>query len=104
MPPAGDLDAALATLVAQSLEAWRVGGKVEREPDGALLVTAAGKRLRIARAPADLPLRWLIEVGGHTRGAASVSGLLRHLRAAVDAGYRPVRLRMAPLPPPGARP
>ena len=82
----------------QSLEAWRVEGDVARETDGALLVTAGEKRLRISRAPADLPFRWMMAEGERTRGVTSVSGMLRTLRAAVDPGYRPVRLRIAPLP------
>jgi hypothetical protein len=38
--------------------------------------------------------------GERTRGVTSVSGLLRRLRAVVDPDHRPVRLRIAPLPPP----
>ena len=50
----------------------------------------------------DASLRWMLGEGERTRGATSISSLLRHVRAAVDPGYRPVRLRIAPLPPPGA--
>ena len=71
---------------------------MSREGDGALLVAAGEKRLRIARAPADLPFRWVVVEGERTRGVPSVSGLLRSVRAAVDPGYRPVRVRIAPLP------
>jgi hypothetical protein len=85
-------------LVLQSLRAWRVSGDVSREADGALLVTAGEKRLRISRAPADRPFRWMVAEGERNRGAPSIAGLLRTLRAAVDPGYRPVRLRIAPLP------
>ncbi len=104
MSPVRALDTALASLVVQSLVAWRVEGTVAREADGALAVTAAGKRLRIARAPADLPFRWVVEEAGRTRGATSVAGVLRHVRAAVDPLWRPVRLRIAALPPPVAPP
>jgi hypothetical protein len=93
-----NLESAVEALLAQSLAAWRVSGAVEREADGALVVTFAGRELRIRGAPADLPFRWLVAEAGRERGAASVSGLLRHVRAAVDPGYRPVRLRIAPLP------
>ena len=82
----------------ESLAAWRVSGVVAREADGALLITAGEKRLRISRAPADLPFRWTVADGERTRGATSIAGLLRSLRAAVDPGYRPVRLRIASLP------
>ena len=85
-------------LVLQSLRAWHVSGDVAREADGALLVTAGEKRLRISRAPADLPFRWMVAEGERTRGVLSIAGLLRTLRATVDPGYRPVRLRIAPLP------
>jgi hypothetical protein len=54
--------------------------------------------LRISRAPADLPFRWMVGEGERTRGATSIAGLLRNVRAAVDPDYRPVRLRIAPLP------
>ena len=92
------LDDAVEELLLQSLAAWRVGGVVAREADGALLVTAGERCLRISRAPADLPFRWIVGEGERTRGATSIAGLLRSVRAAVDPGYRPVRLRIAPLP------
>ena len=98
MTPGTVLDDAVYKLLLQSLAAWRVSGNASREADGALLVTAGEKRLRISRAPADLPFRWMVADGARTRGVPSVSGLLRTVRAAVDPGYRPVRLRIAPLP------
>jgi hypothetical protein len=99
MPTAG-LDESIAKLLARSLEAWRINGDVRRQADGALLVTASGRQLRISRAPPDLPFRWMVQDGERTRGATSVAGVLRHVRLAVDPGYRPVRLRIAPLPLP----
>jgi hypothetical protein len=92
------LDDAVEELLVESLEAWRVEGDVARETDGGLLVTAGEKHLRISRAPADLPFRWMVADGERTRGATSIAGLLRNVRAAVDPGYRPVQLRIAPLP------
>ena len=62
------------------------------------LLTAGDKRLGIARAAADLPFRWMVSEGERTRGVTSIAGLLRAVRAAVDPGYRPIRLRIAPLP------
>ena len=91
---------AVHELLVQSLAAWRVNSEVRREADGALVLTAGEKRLRVSRAAADLPFRWIVVGAERTRGATSVSGLLRHVRAAVDPGYRPVRLRIAPLPLP----
>jgi hypothetical protein len=85
-------------VLAQSLAAWRVSGEVRHEADGALLLVAGDKQLRISRAPADLPFRWMVAEGERTRGVISIAGLLRTIRAAVDPGYRPIRLRLAPQP------
>ena len=35
-----------------------------------------------------MPFRWMVAEGERTRGATSVAGLLRAVRAAVDPGYR----------------
>jgi hypothetical protein len=91
------LEKAVTELLAESLEAWGVDGEVVCEA-GEMLILAGAKRLRISRAPADVPFRWMIADGERARGATSVSGLLRSLRAAVDPGHQPVRLRIAPLP------
>jgi hypothetical protein len=89
----------LRELLARSLEAWRVAGDVGRDSEGALVLTTEGRRLRIARATdAGLPFRWMVTDGERTRGVTSIAGLLRAARAAVDPGYRPIRLRIAPLP------
>jgi hypothetical protein len=93
-----DVPEPVSELLAQSLAAWRVSGKVRREPAGTLLLVAGDKQLRISRAPAELPFRWMVDEAGRTRGVASVAGLLRAIRGALDPGYRPVRLRIAPLP------
>jgi hypothetical protein len=85
-------------LLAESLAAWKVVGEVRRESDGALLLTAGNRRLRVARAGGNLPFRWMVSEGERTRGLTGIAGLLRAVRAAVDPGYRPVRLRIAPLP------
>jgi hypothetical protein len=84
-------------LLVQSLMAWRVAGEVCREADGTLLLTAGSNQLRIARASGDLPFRWMVTKDERTRGATSVAGLLRLVRAAVDPGHRAVRLSIAPL-------
>ncbi len=93
-----NLDGSVAQLLLQSLRAWRVSGEVAREADGALLVMAGDKRLRISRAPAGLPFRWMVTERARSRGVSSIAGLLRTVRAAVDPDYRPIRLRIAPLP------
>ena len=92
------LDVAVVKLLACSLEAWGVNGDVLQEADGSMLVISDAKRLRISRAPAGLPFRWMVTEGERERGATAIAGLLRALRAALDPGYRPVRLRVAPLP------
>jgi hypothetical protein len=94
-----ELDEAVCVLLEHSLRAWRVCGKISREADGAVLITAADKRVRVARAPAGLPFRWAVTNAQRTRGATSVTGVLRHVRAALDSDYRSLRLRIAPLPP-----
>jgi hypothetical protein len=86
-------------LLVRSLEAWRVPGDVGRDAQGALVLTAEGCQLRIARAAdAGLPFRWMVTDGERIRGVASIAGLLRAVRTTVDPGYRPIRLRVAPLP------
>ena len=85
-------------LLEQSLAAWHVTGEIRREADGTLLLLAGDKRLGVARATGDVPFRWMVSEGERTRGVTSIAGLLRGVRAAVDPGYRPVRLRIAPLP------
>jgi hypothetical protein len=85
-------------LLEQSLAVWHVTGEVQREADGTLLLSAGEKRLHVSRAGADLPFRWMVSEGERTRGVTSIAGLLRAVRGAVDPGYRPIRLRIAPLP------
>ena len=93
-----DLEACVEELLRQSLAAWGVHGEVGKAADGALLLAAREKLLRITRATGDLPFRWMVADGERSRGATSIAGLLRSVRATVDPGYRPVRLRIAPLP------
>ena len=85
-------------LLVQSLAAWRVTGEVRRETDGTLLLLAGDKRFGVSRATGEVPFRWIVCESERTRGATSIAGLLRTLRAAVDPDYRPIRLRLAPLP------
>ncbi len=63
-----------------------------------MVLTAAGRELRVTRAAHGVPFRWMVAEGERTRGVTSIAGLLRTVRAAVDPGYRPARLRIAPSP------
>ena len=94
-----ELEVAVEVLLAHSLDAWRVCANISREADGGLLIVAADKRVHIARAPPNLPFRWAVADAERTRGASSVTGVLRHVRAALDPNHRSVRLRIEPLPP-----
>ena len=85
-------------LLVESLAAWHVAGDVRCKADGTLLLIVGDKQLRISRAGGDLPFRWMVTEGERSRGVTSIAGLLRAVRAAVDPGYRPIRLRIAPLP------
>ena len=87
-------------LLAQSLAAWRVAGHVEHAGNGALLITASSKAIRIERA-SQLTFRWMVTVDGRKRGAISLVAVLRQVREALDPGYavNRVRIAVAPLVP-----
>ena len=89
----------LATLLRESLAAWGVTGAVSRTGDGGLQLRAGQVRLAIVRARRDLPFRWMVISNDRSRGASGIAGLLRSVRAAVDPNYRPIRVRIAALPP-----
>jgi len=80
-------------LLTQSLAAWSVAGRVERASDSALLVNSS-KSIRIERSP-DAMFRWMVTVGGRTRGALSLVAVLRQVREALDPGYAASRVRIA---------
>jgi hypothetical protein len=87
-------------LLQESLQAWGVAGTVKRASDGSLELKSAAVRLSIERANVGLPFRWLIVSDARRRPASGIAGLLRGVRAAIDANYRPVPVRITPLPPP----
>ena len=90
-------------LLAQSLIAWRVAGNMRRTSDGAILLRAAAREVRVEPAPKNLPFRWIVGVDGRERGAISLLAVLRQVRAAVDPGYAQnnrVRIAVSPLVPP----
>jgi hypothetical protein len=87
-------------LLAQSLLAWQVAGRVVHEHDGALVIESA-KSIRVAPASPDLPFRWMVTVDGRKRGAVSLVAVLRQVREVLDPGYAAnrVRVALAPLVP-----
>ena len=88
-------------LLVQSLAAWRVAGRVQRSPDGTIVICGALKDIRINPAPADLMFRWMVTIDGRKRGALSLAAVLRQVREALDPGYAAnrVRVALAPLVP-----
>jgi len=84
-------------LLAESLAAWRVTGRVERASDGALVISGH-KSIRIDPAPPDAIFRWMVTADGRMRGAISLVALLRQVREALDPGYAKNRVRIAVAP------
>lgn len=93
-------------LIKESLIAWRLLAKASRGDDGSILVSGLGRDIRIDRAPADAPFRWLITIDKRQRPALSIVSVLRQVRGALDAGYAQIRVRVAPpvTSSPGPRP
>ncbi len=85
-------------LLEESLRAWAIAGTVERDETGGIVVTAKDERLLVTQAPASVPFRWVVKVGGRTRTAMSVTGVLGIVRQTVDPSYQPLRARIAPAP------
>ena len=91
------LDARLVALLRESLIAWGIEGAVEAEatePGGAVVVTAGPHTLRVTRADAGLPFRWMVAYAGRTRAVTSVAGVLRTVRAVLQPDFSGVRLRI----------
>ena len=88
-------------LLAQSLAAWRVVGRVECASDGAIVIGEGRKDIRIDPALPHLMFRWMVTVDGRKRGAVSLVGVLRQVREVLDPGYTAnrVRVTVAPLVP-----
>jgi hypothetical protein len=85
-------------LLVQSLAAWRVAGRVQRSRDGAIVICAALKDIRIDLAPSDPMFRWMVTIDGRKRWAISLVGVLRQVREALDPGYAANRARVALTP------
>jgi hypothetical protein len=92
---AADTIALVHRLLAASLVAWHIDGRVERGAHG-LTLTAGEHTLLIARGAS--PFRWTVTLAGRTRGVTSIAGLLRTMRRVVDPDHQPSQLRIAPSP------
>ena len=90
-----DTFALVHRLLAASLDAWRIAGRVERDAER-ITITAGEHSLLVARgAP---PFRWTVTLAGRERGVTSIAGLLRTVRRVVDPDHQESRLRIAPAP------
>jgi hypothetical protein len=85
-------------LLAQSLIAWDVAGRVSRAGDGALVIGGTAKDIRVERAPPHAMFRWMVTVDGAQRRAISLVAVLRQVREALDPGYAANRVRIAVAP------
>lgn len=97
MPNATSLDPFLR-LLEQSLVNWRLIGRVKIELRSVIVVEGLGRQIRITRSDPGLPFRWMITTDGRTRPALSIITVLRQVRGALDPSFKPVRVRIAPLP------
>jgi hypothetical protein len=93
------LEGIVCELLAQSLLAWGLIGRVQIENDHAILIACNATRIRIEPSLPGLPFRWMVTINGRKRGAISLAAVLRQVRAALDPGYVINRVRIAPLPP-----
>jgi hypothetical protein len=80
-------------LLAASLAAWQVAGRVEHNADR-ITLTAGEATLLVARGSS--PFRWTVTLDGRERRVTSIAGLLRVVRRVVDPDHQGSRLRIAP--------
>jgi hypothetical protein len=87
---------ALRALLADSLTLWGVAGRVEIA-DGGVRIVADEQVLHVTQAePGEAPMRWWLISETRRRPAASMLGLLRSLRYALNAtSAEPARARVA---------
>jgi hypothetical protein len=92
-------ETAVLDLLRASLAQWGADVSVALAKDGKISILWTDADILIARAPSELPFRWVVDVGGRQRAASSVTGLLRIVRGTIAPAWRPGRARIAPLPP-----
>lgn len=87
---------ALRALIADSLTLWGVAGRVDIADEG-VRITAGDQVVHVTQArPEEAPMRWWLISETRRRPAASMLGLLRSLRYALNAtGAEPARARVA---------
>jgi hypothetical protein len=87
---------ALRALLADSLTLWGVAGRVEIA-DGGVRIVADEQVLHVTQAePGEAPMRWWLISETRRRPAASMLGLLRSLRYALNAtSAEPARARVS---------
>ncbi len=87
---------ALRALLADSLTLWGISGRVEIA-DACIRITAGDLVLHVAPGmPEEMPMRWWLISETRRRPAASMLGLMRSLRYALNAtGSEPARARVA---------
>ena len=87
---------ALRGLIADSLTLWGVAGRVDIADVG-VRITVGDLVLHVAQAlPEEAPMRWWLISEARRRPAASMLGLLRSLRYALNAtSAEPARARVA---------
>lgn len=86
----------LRALLADSLTLWGVSGRVEIADAGVRIIADDQVLHVMEAAPEEAPMRWWVLREGQRRPAASVLGLLRSLRYALNAtAAEPARARVA---------
>jgi hypothetical protein len=85
----------LGELLAQSLMAWGIMGSVQCASDGSVLLSCHAADIRVQTAAPDLPFRWMLTIHDRTRGAISLTAVLRQVRSALDPDYAANRARIA---------
>lgn len=91
---------ALRDLLEASIDCWALEVAIDQSSvDDHIHIEADGTaRLKIYRAPDNLPFRWVVEINERKRTAASINGVLRVVRQTLAPGYQAYQLTMAPSP------
>ena len=85
-------------LLAESLAAWRVSGRVQRTDNGGLVVHCNDKSIRIDAVTPGNVFRWMVTIDGRQKPAISLVAVLSQVRKAVDPSYSASRVRVTVAP------